>query len=121
MSTAQDISENAVDSWYEYANEVFGTLTLTAAISALQFKDVSAEIATILLLYIFTLYVVMAYKRKIRFHQDRLSRFNGKVKVTFEALAGTLFFLFGFISLVTVALGVDVSFVKGFSLKSVVM
>ncbi|MCG6326844.1 hypothetical protein [Vibrio alginolyticus] len=107
MSTPQGISETAVRSWYMYVNEVVGTLALTSAFTALQFKEYSAEVATFLLIYIMLLHFSMAAKRRIRFHQDRLSRMNGSLSTTIEALLGTLFLLIGIVALTFVALGFD--------------
>ncbi|MCC4211074.1 hypothetical protein, partial [Vibrio parahaemolyticus] len=120
MSTPQGISETAVRSWYMYVNEVIGTLALTSAFTALQFKEHSAEVATFLMIYIMLLHFSMAAKRRIRFHQDRLSRINGSFSTTIEALLGTLFLLIGVIALTFVALGFDLTYVKGWSLEMLV-
>ncbi|WP_046007465.1 hypothetical protein [Pseudoalteromonas rubra] len=120
MSTPQGISETAVRAWYMYVNEVIGTLALTSAFTALQFKEHSAEVATFLLFYIMLLHFSMAAKRRIRFHQDRLSRIKGSLSTTIEALLGTLFLLIGVIALTFVALGFDLTYVKGWSLEMLV-
>ncbi|WP_054546611.1 hypothetical protein [Vibrio splendidus] len=120
MSTPQGISETVVRSWYMYVNEVIGTLALTSAFTALQFKEYSAEVATFLLIYIILLHFSMATKRRIRFHQDRLSRMHGSFSTTVEALLGTLFLLIGMVVLTFVALGFDLTSVKGWSLEMLI-
>ncbi|WP_032468833.1 hypothetical protein [Vibrio mimicus] len=118
MSSPQGISENELKGWYNYANEVVGTLAISFAVTSLQFKEYSAEVATILLLFLVLLYATLANKKKIKFHQDRLARYKGKLSVLFGAGIGAIFFLAGMFCLMFVAFGYDLTLVKGFSLKN---
>ena len=103
-----------------YMNEAIGILALTSALTALQFKEYSAEVATFLLAYLLLLHLSMAFKRRIRFHQDRLSRFNGWLPTTIEALLGTPFLIVGMLALTFVALGFDLAWIKGWSLEALI-
>ncbi|EGU37317.1 hypothetical protein VIBRN418_08202 [Vibrio sp. N418] len=118
MSSPQGISESELKAWYGYANEVVGTLAIGFAATSLQFQDYSAEVATILWLFLMSLYVTVSYKKRIRFHQDRLARFQGRFSVLFGAGFEGIFFLVGMTSLAVVALGYDLTLVQGFSLKN---
>ncbi|HHX8286247.1 TPA: hypothetical protein ACVOYT_004418 [Vibrio diabolicus] len=118
MNSPQDISENELKGWYSYANEVVGTLAISFAATSLQFEKYSAEVATILLLFLVLLYATLAYKKRIRFHQDRVARYKGKLSVLFGAGIGAMFFLAGMFALMAVALGYNLALVEGFSLKN---
>ncbi|RYU63765.1 hypothetical protein ERW51_18250 [Aliivibrio finisterrensis] len=118
MNTPQQVSENELKGWYTYANEVVGTLAIGFTVTSLQFTKYSAEVATVLFLFLFLMYAMLAYKKRIRFHQDRMARYKGKWSVLFEAGFGAIFFLIGMLSLSGVAMGYDLSVIEGFSLKN---
>lgn len=114
----QSILENELLSWYNYINEVLSVLCFTAAITALQFSDYSAEVATASLIFICALGWSLSRKREVKRHDERLERYIGRSRVTLISLAKTPIFWLGVCSLVAVACGADLETVKGISLKN---
>lgn len=119
MNDPKTLSENRLLAWYDYLNEIFGVLCFTAALSALQFESYSAEVASLSLLFIIVLGVSLSSKNEVKKHQERVERYIGCYKITMLALFKTPVFVIGMVMLVGVAAGLDLSIIKGVSLKSI--
>ena len=118
MDDPQQISEVKVYDWFGYINEILGVLCFTASITALSFKNQSAEIATITLIFIVILSFSIGFNKDIRRHIERLERYKSSSQVSFLGFVKTPVFFIGFSVLVSVACGLNLSFIQGFSLQN---
>ena len=118
MNTPDGIATEKLKSWYEHLNEVVSILLMTSAVTALQFKEHSAEVATLMMLFIFLLVAVIAQKKRIKFYQDRMKRIKGNFQVTLSTLLSCSFFFLGLSSVLAVSLGYGLDDITGFSLKA---
>tara|TARA_B100002049_G_C15818366_1_gene265916 strand:- start:78 stop:437 length:360 start_codon:yes stop_codon:yes gene_type:complete len=117
MNDPQQISEEAVFNWYSYLDKVFSILYFTAAITALQFEEHSAEIATISLIFLVMLAFSMARDREIKKHTQRMQRYKGKTYMLFIGFFKSPIFVISLSMLVCVACDVlTLDFIEGFKL-----
>lgn len=112
-------SNEKLENWHNYyLDEVFGVLTFTAGLTALQFGFYASEIATISLLFIVLLAFSIGRKQGINNLQSDFKQQHGRIKALTIYFKSPVF-LAGIVFLFAVASGMmDATILEGFSLKS---
>ena len=112
-------SNEKLENWHNYyLDEVFGVLTFTAGLTALQFGFYASEIATISLLFIVLLAFSIGRKQGINNLQSDFKQRHGRIKALTIYFKSPVF-LAGIVFLFAVASGMmDATILEGFSLKS---